>query len=310
MSRMNSPLVGPAPRAFAVGCAALLASACSSSSSPLAPQQQQQRSQTTIPVADFVYSSDAQGTPQIYWSHNGTSTRLTFDNSTDNNPKTAAGRLVFTSYRDENPEIYIAGIDGSSQTRLTQSPGLDDEAAIDPTGTHIVFVSDRSGTLRLFTMDASGAHQTALTTGSQTWVPERAPTWSPDGSQIAFTSTRSGISQVFVMPASGGEAVQLTHEAGGAFDPAWSADGRKIVFVSATGTPYLRQVTLASGESLDFAQDDAALGQPVCNAQMCLAVSGAYGGTGNIVSMSTNGGSLTPVSVVTGSEASPAFVQP
>ncbi len=308
MSRTNSPLVGPAPRAFAVGCAALLASACSSSSSPLAPQQQ--RTQTAAPIADFVYASDASGTPQIYWSHKGTSTRLTFDNSTDNNPKTAAGRLVFTSYRDQDPEIYISGVDGSSQTRLTQSAGLDDEAAIDPTGNHIVFVSERSGTLRLFTMDATGAKQTALTTGSETWVPERAPTWSPSGSQIAFTSTRSGISQVYLVPAAGGQAVQLTHEAGGAFDPAWSADGSQIVFVSATGTPYLRQVTVASGETVDFAQDTAALGQPACNAQLCLAVSGAYGGTGNIVSVSTAGGSINHVSALSGSEASPAFVQP
>jgi TolB protein len=274
----------------------------------MAPQQQ--RTQTTIPVADFVYSSDASGTPQIYWSHNGTSTRLTFDNSTDNNPKTAAGRLVFTSYRDNDPEIYISDIDGSAETRLTQHDGLDDEAAIDPTGSHIVFVSDRSGTLRLFTMDVSGEHQTALATGSQTWVPERAPTFSPDGSQIAFVSTRSGISQVYVVPATGGEAVQLTHESGGAFDPAWSADGKAIVFVSATGTPYLRQVTLATGESVDFASDSVALGQPACNAQACLAVSGAYGGTGSIVSIGTTGGSVTPVSAAAGSETSPAFVQP
>jgi Tol biopolymer transport system component len=307
MSRTNSPLVGPAPRAFALGCAALLASACSSSSSPLAPQQQ--RTQTSAQVADFVYASDASGTPQIYWSHGGTSTRLTFDNSTDDNPKTAAGRLVFTSYRDQNPEIYISNTDGSSQTRLTQSAGLDVEAAIVPTGTHIVFVSERSGTLRLFTMDATGANQTALTTGSETWVPERAPAFSPSGSQIAFTSTRSGISQVYVVPATGGQAVQVTHEAGGAFDPAWSADGSRIVYVSATGTPYLRRVTVASGETVDFAQDTASLGQPACNAQMCLAVSGAYGGTGNLVSVSTAGGSVKHVSAVTGSEASPAFVQ-
>src|SRR6185312_13709773 len=179
MSRMNSPLVGLAPRTFAVGCAALLASACSSSSSPMAPEQQ--RAPKAPAVADFVYASDAAGTPQIYWNHNGTSTRLTFDNSTDN-----------------DPEIYISGVDGSAQTRLTNSAGLDDEAAIDPTGTHIVFTSDRSGVIRLFTMDVSGANQTALTTGSATIFPERAPAWSPDGSQIAFVSTRSGMPQVYV----------------------------------------------------------------------------------------------------------------
>ena len=308
MSRTNSPLVGLTPRAFAVGCAALLASACSSSSSPLAPEQQ--RAPKAPSVADFVYASDAAGTPQIYWSHNGTSTRLTFDNSTDNNPKSAAGRLVFTSYRDNDAEIYISGLDGSAQTRLTHSAGLDDEAAIDPAGTHIVFVSARGGVPRLFTMDVSGANQTALTTGSATWVPERAPVFSPDGSQIAFVSTRSNLPQVWVMPAEGGQAVQLTHEAGGAVDPAWSADGTQLVFVSATGTPYLREVTIATGETVDFASDNVAIGQPSCNASMCLAVSGAYGGTGSVVSMSTSGGSMSPVSTgKKGSVTSPSFVQ-
>lgn len=274
----------------------------------MAPEQQR----TSAPsVADFVYASDAAGTPQIYWSHNGTSTRLTFDNSTDNNPKSAAGRLVFTSYRDNDPEIYISGLDGSAQTRLTNSAGLDDEAAIDPTGTHIVFVSARSGVPRLFTMDVSGANQTALTTGSATWVPERAPVWSPDGSQIAFVSTRSNMPQVWVMPAAGGQAVQLTHEAGGAVDPTWSADGTQIVFVSTTGTPYLREVTIATGLTVDFASTNVALGQPSCNASMCLAVSGAYGGTGSVVSMGTSGGSMSHVSTgKKGSVSSPSFVQP
>jgi len=309
MSRMNSPLVGLAPRTFAVGCAALLASACSSSSSPMAPEQQ--RAPKAPAVADFVYASDAAGTPQIYWNHNGTSTRLTFDNSTDNNPKSAAGRLVFTSYRDNDPEIYISGVDGSAQTRLTNSAGLDDEAAIDPTGTHIVFTSDRSGVIRLFTMDVSGANQTALTTGSATIFPERAPAWSPDGSQIAFVSTRSGMPQVYVVPAAGGQAVQLTHESGGAVDPTWSADGSQVVFVSASGTPYLRDVTIATGETVDFASADVALGQPSCNASMCLAVSGAYGGTGSVVSMSNLGGSTSAVSTgKKGSVTSPSFVQP
>ena len=309
MSRTNSPLVGPAPRAFAVGCMALLAGACSSSSSPVAPDQQ--RAPKAPAVADFVYASDAAGTPQIYWSHDGTNTRLTFDNSTDNNPKSAAGKLVFTSYRDNDAEIYISGLDGSAQTRLTHSAGLDDEAAIDPSGTRIVFTSARGGVIRIFTMDITGANQTALTTGSESWVPERAPVWSPDGSQIAFVSTRSNLPQVYVVPAAGGQAVQLTHESGGAVDPAWSADGSQIVFVSATGTPYLREVTLATGSTIDFASVDAALGQPSCNASMCLAVNGAYGGNGSVVSMGTTGGSLSPVSTgKKGSVTSPSFVQP
>ena len=171
-----------------------------------------------------------------YWSHNGTSTRLTFDNSTDNNPKTAAERLVFTSYRDENPEIYIAGIDGSSQTRLTQSPGLNDEAAIDPTGTHIVFVSDRSGTLRLFTMDVSGAHRPRSRPARRRGFRSARRRGAPTVRRSRSPRRAWEILQVFVMPASGGEAVQLTHEAGGGSTRHGRPTAARSCSVSATGT--------------------------------------------------------------------------
>lgn len=285
----------------------LAAGACSSASNPIAPQQ----SRVDRPAApDFVYVSDASGTPQLYRYGAAGSVRLTFDNSTDDHPNSEAGRLVFTSYRDGDGEIYVASIDGSSAHRLTHSAGLDDEAALDPSGARIVFVSARNGATRLFTMDTAGNNQVALATGSSSWVPERAPAWSPDGSKIAFTSTRTSTSQVFIVPAAGGDAVQVTHEAGGAFDPTWSADGSKVYFVSASGTPYLRVLDVATGTTSDFERDSTALGQPACSAAVCLAVSDAYGPTGQIVSYSTEGGAAMPVVSTAANATSPALIVP
>ena len=300
-----------APRILALASATLFAGACSSASNPMAPKGSGQQSQSERPsVPDFVYVSDASGTPQIYRFSDAGSVRITFDNSTDDHPHSAAGRLVFTSYRDDDPEIYIAQNDGSALERLTHSEGLDDEAKLDPTGARIVFVSDRGGVMRLFTMDSTGANQAPLATGAESWVPERAPAWSPNGSQIAFTSLRSGISQVWVVPATGGAAVQLTHETGGAFDPAWSADGTQIYFVSGTGTPYLRTVDVATGTSSDVERDTTSLGQPTCTASQCLVVSGAYGDSGQIVSYSTTGGAASSIVATTANETSPAFLVP
>ena len=66
--------------------------------------------------------------------------------------------------------------------------------------------------------------------------------WSPDGGSILFTSNRPGEgdkeedekkkAQLFVIPADGGEARQLTRVEGGVQRPAWSPDGRNILFVS------------------------------------------------------------------------------
>jgi TolB protein len=37
-------------------------------------------------------------------------------------------RIVFTSWRDGNAEIYVMNVDGSNQTRLTNNPARDDNA--------------------------------------------------------------------------------------------------------------------------------------------------------------------------------------
>jgi Tol biopolymer transport system component len=175
--------------------------------------------------------------------------------------------------------------DLSGLKRLTTSSGEDEQPNLSPDASRIAFVSYRSGTPRIWVMDSTGANQTALETGSESYVPESAPSWSPDGSQLVYTSTRSGLSQVFVIPAAGGAPVQLTHEMNGAFNPVWSADGSQIFYVSVMGTPSLRVVTVATGETSDWVYDGAGIGQPSCTAAGCIAVEGAYGSNGSIVSI-------------------------
>ncbi len=58
----------------------------------------------------------------------------------------------------------------------------------------------------------------------------RQPSFSPDGGKIVFARTIKGKSQLFVMPLNGGEAYQLTEWKYGAGNPAWSPDGKYIVF--------------------------------------------------------------------------------
>jgi dipeptidyl aminopeptidase/acylaminoacyl peptidase len=133
-------------------------------------------------------------------------------------------------------------------------------------------------------MDTLGGSLAALTTGSATFYPERAPVWSPRGDRIAFTSARTGTSQVFVVDATGGNAVQITSEAGGAFDPSWSATGTHLIYATGAGTPRLRSVPSAGGDAADYAVlPDTALGEPSCGAHFCIAVRGAYGDDGDLI---------------------------
>ncbi len=61
---------------------------------------------------------------------------------------------------------------------------------------------------------------------------------SPDGETLLYTVTEysmaenRGVTTVCVQPAAGGEAVRLTDRASNNVDPRWSADGKKIYFLS------------------------------------------------------------------------------
>jgi dipeptidyl aminopeptidase/acylaminoacyl peptidase len=139
-------------------------------------------------------------------------------------------KIAFTSARDGNDEIYVMNADGSGQTRLTFSPGLDLAPAWSPDGARIAFISIRDAgaggfNIELYVMNADGSDQTRLTLTTN--VSEFAPAWSPDGDKIAFSVDHLGIStinsdgsgRVFVMPGD---------------NPSWFPDGSKLAFDDAT----------------------------------------------------------------------------
>ncbi len=63
-----------------------------------------------------------------------------------------------------NDEIVVVNADGNGLRRLTNTPRLDDGAAVwSPDGAHIVFASDNGNVARLFVMSADGSDPKRLT---------------------------------------------------------------------------------------------------------------------------------------------------
>lgn len=62
-------------------------------------------------------------------------------------------------------DIYVADLKGNITQKLTSTPGYDAEATVSPKGDKIVFTSDRSGDLELWTMDIDGKNQKQITSG-------------------------------------------------------------------------------------------------------------------------------------------------
>jgi hypothetical protein len=293
MSRRDAPATWPLRAA-----AALLVVGCSD---PARPEP--------LDVPPFVFVSNDGGAPGIYRFEAGSIARLSGSGNDDRDPHSAAGRVVFTSRRDGNAEIYSADLELAVEQRLTTAAATDDAPALNPVGTTVAFVSTRSGTPRVWLMDASGANPRPLETGSASFVPEGSPAWSPTGDRIAFTSTRTNASQVFIVPAGGGAAVQLSREATGAFTPAWTADGRDILYV-VLGGPGVRRVRASGGEPGIFAAADEGVSDPACRGAVCLAVIGALDAQGDLVAVSASGRRRTPVLVRSADDRQPAILVP
>ena len=66
-------------------------------------------------------------------------------------------KILFTSTRNGNREVYIMNPDGSKQVNLTQHRAEDLQAVWSPTGDQILFVSDRHGVRDLYLMSPDGS---------------------------------------------------------------------------------------------------------------------------------------------------------
>jgi len=145
------------------------------------------------------------------------------------------GRIVFSSSRDGNYEIYVMNADGSDQRRVTHSSADDKNPVWSPDGTQIAFESDRRGLPAIYVLDVpDGTNADAAAVRLLT--PEgrnRSPSWSPDGSQIAFIRY-DGNADVYVINADGSNLRQLTQTPRhvDAIDLAWSPDGKEIAFTT------------------------------------------------------------------------------
>ena len=120
--------------------------------------------------------------------------------------------------------------------QVTDQPGMERQAQLGPGGTNFVFVSNASGNPDIYLQRVGGRNPVNLTLDSP--QADTAPAISPDGERIAFCSERDGPGSLYVMGLTG-ESVKRLTEFG--FDPAWSPDGKQIVFSDRDGQdPYSR----------------------------------------------------------------------
>jgi tricorn protease len=122
--------------------------------------------------------------------------------------------------------------------------------ALSPTGKRALFEARGE----IFSVPAEHGIVRNLTESSG--VAERYPAWSPDGKWIAYFSDRTGEYELTLRAAdgTGAEQVQTQLGAGWRYQPQWSPDAKKIVFIDGAMRLHLHDVATKQTEIIDQAQ--------------------------------------------------------
>jgi Tol biopolymer transport system component len=89
-----------------------------------------------------------------------------------------------------NSDIFVAKVDGSNISQLTENSGNNIFPQWSPDGQRIAFTSNREGNWEIYIVDRDGTNLINLTQNEADDGGQGGFTWSPDGHEIAFVSDR------------------------------------------------------------------------------------------------------------------------
>jgi dipeptidyl aminopeptidase/acylaminoacyl peptidase len=162
-------------------------------------------------------------------------------------------KIVFTSDRSGDLELWVMNMDGSNQKQITNQLGYDGGAFFSPDGNKLVFRASRPKTeeeikeyksllskglvapsnMEIFTCNIDGSELKQITNlGKANW----APFFHPNGKKIIFSSnhhsTKGYDFHLYSIDVDGENLERITFESYFNAFPMFSPDGKKLVFSS------------------------------------------------------------------------------
>jgi Tol biopolymer transport system component len=185
------------------------------------------------------------------------------------------GTRIALDIRDQDNDIWLWDIARETLARVTFDTALDRFPVWTPDGRRLIFNSDRTGAVNMFSQIVDGAAPDRLTDGAKPQVPtsvspdgtrlvfaegdvrdlmmltldaqhrvqplvqtpytEQNGVISPDGRWMAYDSNESGSFQVYVRPFPDVASGHWQVSMDGGAQPVWSRDSRELFYLSAAG---------------------------------------------------------------------------
>lgn len=181
-------------------------------------------------------------------------------------------KIVFTSTRSGDLELWTMDIDGSNQQQVTSGLGYDGGAFFSPDGSKLVFRASRPKTdeeqkeykellarglvkptnMELYVCNVDGSELTQVTSlGNANW----APFFHPSGEKIVFSSNhkseRGFPFNLFMINVDGTGLEQITFDEQFDSFPMFSYDGKKLIFSSNRNNGGTRNTNLFIADWVD-----------------------------------------------------------
>ena len=160
------------------------------------------------------------------------------------------GRLYLLDLATEKAKqvaITVVTDETTLRPRVENVAGMIRNGSISPTGKRVLFEARGE----IFSVPQE--HGVVRNVTESSGVAERYPAWSPDGKWIAYFSDRSGEYELTLRPADGKGAEQTITQLGPGYryQPQWSPDSKRVVFIDSAMRVWLCDIEAKKAEQID-----------------------------------------------------------
>jgi WD40 repeat protein len=172
-------------------------------------------------------------------------------NSVDRQPQYSPDgkRIVFSSTRSGNIDVWQIEVENGTISRLTDGPGTEYDPGFTPDGKKIIYTSDRSGHDEIYLAEADGSGVSKVTDDG---VDAENGTMTKDGQWIVYVSSNPSKTGIWRIHPDGSGGHRIA--AGAYSNPEVSPDGEYALYVTSLSASrnVIRMVRIADGAPIPF----------------------------------------------------------